>query len=108
MDFLTYVLPEDCLSRIISFTSPVDASRSAAVSRAFESAADSDAVWGSFLPPDYGEIITRAAASFPLLSSLSKKDLYFHLCHNPILLDGDPIVSKVTYRRPHVVYDDRV
>ncbi|KAM7256130.1 hypothetical protein ACFE04_011871 [Oxalis oulophora] len=74
-------LPEDCLSQIISFTSPRDACRSSLVSPVFRAAADSDDVWGKFLPSDHREII---AINSPVLASLTKKQLYFHLCRNPI------------------------
>ncbi|XP_066326097.1 F-box protein PP2-B15-like [Miscanthus floridulus] len=43
-------LPEVCLAQVIARTSPRDASRCAAVSPAFCAAADSDDVWGHFLP----------------------------------------------------------
>ncbi|KAE8684088.1 Tetratricopeptide repeat-like superfamily protein [Hibiscus syriacus] len=39
------MLPEDCLSVVISFTSPEDALRSSLVSSVFRSATDSDMVW---------------------------------------------------------------
>ncbi|WRX20322.1 F-box domain - like 10 [Theobroma cacao] len=45
---MTKVLPDECMSLIISFTSPRDACRMALVSRALRSVADSDAVWLSF------------------------------------------------------------
>ncbi|KAF9688918.1 hypothetical protein SADUNF_Sadunf01G0037900 [Salix dunnii] len=48
---ISKVFPEECLAHIISFTSPRDACRSALVSRNFQLAADSDAVWKGFLPP---------------------------------------------------------
>ncbi|KAM7256808.1 hypothetical protein ACFE04_012549 [Oxalis oulophora] len=76
-------LPEDCLSQIISFTSPRDACRSSLVSPVFRSAADSDDVWDKFLPSDHHEI-TGTAINSPVLASLTKKQLYFHLCRNPI------------------------
>ncbi|XP_010241131.1 PREDICTED: putative F-box protein PP2-B12 [Nelumbo nucifera] len=79
-----YALPEGCISNIISLTSPQDACRSLVVSSEFRSAADSDAVWERFLPSDYRDILSRSASAvdFP-----SKKDLYFHLCDHPILID---------------------
>ncbi|XP_010241130.1 PREDICTED: putative F-box protein PP2-B12 isoform X2 [Nelumbo nucifera] len=79
-----YALPEGCISNIISLTSPQDACRSLVVSSEFRSAADSDAVWERFLPSDYRDILSRSvsAVDFP-----SKKDLYFHLCDHPILID---------------------
>lgn len=83
MDF-TKVLPEECLCLILSLTSPQDACRSALVSPAFRSAADSDDVWERFLPCDYQEIIS--GSSSPSLLSIGKKDLYFHLSFHPILI----------------------
>ncbi|XP_031097355.1 F-box protein PP2-B10-like [Ipomoea triloba] len=77
-------LPEACVAEIISFTSPEDAARSSLVSAGFKSAADSDVVWDKFLPSDYQSIISR---SLPPIVYATKKDLYFNLCHSPILLD---------------------
>ncbi|KAH7573066.1 hypothetical protein ACOSP7_006496 [Xanthoceras sorbifolium] len=84
------ILPEECISHIISFTSPGDACRSAVVTPLFKSAAYSDAVWERFLPSDYQQIISSSVSSSvsSTLTSLSKKDLYFHLCHNPILINN--------------------
>ncbi|GLT68441.1 hypothetical protein SLA2020_406730 [Shorea laevis] len=88
------VLPEECIATIISFTSPRDACRDSLVSRIFASAAGSDLVWTKFLPPDYQRIISESVSQGPSSSAslniLSKKDLYFHLCDNPILIgDGN-------------------
>ncbi|XVE81402.1 hypothetical protein DITRI_Ditri15bG0060500 [Diplodiscus trichospermus] len=83
----TRVLPEKCVALIISLTSPRDACRSALVSTALRSVADSDAVWERFLPSDYMEIISKSSS--PSLLSLSKKDLYFHLSFHPILIEND-------------------
>ncbi|XP_031250059.1 LOW QUALITY PROTEIN: F-box protein PP2-B3-like [Pistacia vera] len=85
---ITAVLPEECLSQIISLTSPRDAAncKVSVVSPLFKSATDSDAVWERLLPSDYHEIVSDSVSSSELLVSLSKKDLYFHLCHNPILI----------------------
>ncbi|XP_010241135.1 PREDICTED: putative F-box protein PP2-B12 isoform X1 [Nelumbo nucifera] len=80
-----YALPEGCISDIISLTSPRDACRSSAVSLVFRSVAESDVVWERFLPSDYKEILSRSDS--PLLFS-SKKHLFFHLCHHPILIDN--------------------
>ncbi|ESQ33082.1 hypothetical protein EUTSA_v10005457mg, partial [Eutrema salsugineum] len=75
-------LPEDCISNIISLTSPRDACVAASVSKTFESAVKSDTVWKKFLPPDYYSSLV------PQLRDLSsKKDLYFALCDNPVLFD---------------------
>ncbi|XP_043718782.1 F-box protein PP2-B10-like [Telopea speciosissima] len=77
-------LPEDCLSYVISLTSPRDACRLALVSSFFQSASESDSVWEKFIPSDFLEILSRSVFSIPFSS---KKQLYFNLC-NPVLLDG--------------------
>ncbi|KAG6582460.1 putative F-box protein PP2-B12, partial [Cucurbita argyrosperma subsp. sororia] len=81
-------LPVECISSILAFTSPKDACRSAAVSPAFRSAADSEALWTTFLPSDYRQIISQASSpsTTSFLNSLSKKALYFHLCDHPLLI----------------------
>ncbi|GAA0161210.1 hypothetical protein LIER_17575 [Lithospermum erythrorhizon] len=53
------MLPEDCISEIISWTSPLDAAKLCVTSKAFKAAADSDTVWKTFLPSDYQDIISR-------------------------------------------------
>lgn len=78
------MLPEDCVSTIISLTSPADACNTFSVSSMFRSAAESDVVWERFLPSDYMEIVAKSV--FPLKFS-SKKELFFQLC-NTILIDG--------------------
>ncbi|XP_057502630.1 F-box protein PP2-B15-like [Actinidia eriantha] len=83
MDFS--LLPEDCVSKIISLTSPLDACRSSLVSAAFRSAADSNEVWERFLPSDYRDLVSRSKA--PNLKFCSMKELYFRLCE-PTLIDG--------------------
>ncbi|KAM7488530.1 hypothetical protein LguiB_026014 [Lonicera macranthoides] len=78
-------LPEDCISNIISRTSPRDACRACSISLGFKSAADSDIVWEQFLPSDYPEILSGSAA--PVVFS-TKKELYVRLSHSHLLLDG--------------------
>ncbi|KAF8369754.1 hypothetical protein HHK36_032224 [Tetracentron sinense] len=80
------VLPEECISNIISSTliSPGDACRSSLVSSIFKSVADSDLVWEKFLPSDLKEIISKSVS--PVVSS-SNKDLFLCLCNHPILID---------------------
>ncbi|XP_010264074.1 PREDICTED: putative F-box protein PP2-B12 [Nelumbo nucifera] len=80
-------LPESCISNILSFTSPRDACRSAAVSSVFRSAAESNTVWDRFLPSDYQEILSRAISPPPASILSSKKAFYFHLCDHPLLID---------------------
>ncbi|KAL3820410.1 hypothetical protein ACJIZ3_006315 [Penstemon smallii] len=76
---------------ILSFTSPKEACRAAAVSPAFNSAANSDTMWERFLPSDYKNIIGRSVS--PVTYS-TKKELYFMLCKSPLLLDG----GKLSFR----------
>ncbi|XWS35115.1 hypothetical protein CRYUN_Cryun21dG0098500 [Craigia yunnanensis] len=85
---MTAILPEVCLSHILSFTSPRDACRSSRVSPIFRSAANSDTVWERFLPSDYQDIISNATLPAENFCSMSKKELYFHLCNNPFIIDN--------------------
>lgn len=78
------MLPEDCVSIILSLTTPLDACRSTLVSRTFRLAAESNVAWEKFLPSDYQDIVSRSITSSKFSS---KKELYLHLC-NPILIDG--------------------
>lgn len=89
---ITEVLPDDCISLIISLTSPRDACRMALLSHAFNSIADSDAVWQMFLPLDCVHIISISSSPTSLLS-LTKKDLYFSLCYHPIVINNGDMVS---------------
>ncbi|PON72907.1 Phloem protein [Trema orientale] len=74
-------LPEDCISHILSLTSPGDVCRCATVSTKFRRAAQSDVVWNQFLPSCLEEILSGSVFA-------SKKDLYFQLCGSGILIDG--------------------
>ncbi|XP_055811989.1 F-box protein PP2-B10-like isoform X2 [Solanum dulcamara] len=78
------ILPEGCISEIISFTTPADALRSSVISRGFKCAAESDVVWDKFLPSDHQHIVSRSVS--PVVFD-TKKDLYFRLSESPILLD---------------------
>nr|WOH22441.1 truncated S-locus inhibitor protein [Solanum microdontum] len=84
MDYFL-LLPEGCVCDILSFTSPKDVVISSAISRGFNSAAESDVIWVKFLPDDYEDIISRYVSPriYP-----SKKELYFSLCDFPVLMDG--------------------
>ncbi|KAA0049161.1 putative F-box protein PP2-B12 [Cucumis melo var. makuwa] len=81
-------LPAECISSILAFTSPKDACRSPVVSPTFKYAADSDALWTTFLPSDYRQIISQASSSSTssFLDSLPKKDLYFRLCDHLLFI----------------------
>ncbi|KAI3840610.1 hypothetical protein MKX03_004622 [Papaver bracteatum] len=81
-------LPEGCISDILSLTTPPDVCRSSVVSTLFKSAADSDAVWEKFLPDDYQDIISRALRPVSSAATTSKKELYYRLCDDPLLIDG--------------------
>ncbi|CAN6856642.1 unnamed protein product, partial [Brassica oleracea] len=75
-------LPVDCISTIISFTSPRDACVAASISKTFESAVKSDTVWEKFLPSEYSSLIPQYSRVF-----MSKKELYFALCDDPVLIE---------------------
>ncbi|PIA44300.1 hypothetical protein AQUCO_01700123v1, partial [Aquilegia coerulea] len=77
------VLPEDCISTILSFTTPQDTCRSSSVSSLFHLAADSDVVWDKFLPSNYQYIVSQSVS--PIVFS-SKKELFFQL-QNPTFID---------------------
>ncbi|KAJ3691517.1 hypothetical protein LUZ61_020681 [Rhynchospora tenuis] len=79
------LLPEECLSHVISFTTPRDACVSSAVSRIFQSAANLDATWERILPSDYTSILSRAVNP---VEYTSKKELFFRLSELPLLIDG--------------------
>lgn len=85
-----YRLPEECVAYAISLTTPGDACHSSAVSPAFRAAADSDAVWERFLPPDHADVLARADE--PVGGGASKKELFSRLCDSPVLLDGATMV----------------
>jgi hypothetical protein len=78
-------LPEECISTILSRTTPLDAGRLSLVSKNFLSAAESDAVWNQFLPSDYSHFILHS----PLLANIpTKKALYLALSDRPIIIDN--------------------
>lgn len=83
-----YQLPEGCIANVLSLTSPRDASRLSVVATIFRSAAESDAVWDRFLPPDYSDIIYRSSDGAELVNVRSKKELYLYLCDHPLFIDG--------------------
>ena len=104
------VLPEGCISNIVSLTSPKDACTACVVSPIFRAAAESNAVWERFLPPDYQAIIARSSStSLDSLNFSSKKQLYLSLSDNPILIDdnkkvlltNNPILWCYPQSQPH-------
>lgn len=86
------LLPEGCISYILSYTTPVDACRLSLVSKAFRSAAQSDTLWDRFITSALSSLVSPS--SFP--SSHSKKHLYFALCDRPIIIHNG---TKVTIYR---------
>ena len=91
-----YRLPEECLACAISLTTPGDACHSSAVSPAFRAAADSDAVWARFLPPDHADVLARADEPVGGGGGASKKELFSRLCDSSVLLDGATVVRTAT------------
>ena len=87
------VLPEGCISKIVSRTSPKDACRACVVSPKFRNIVESDVVWVRFLPSDYESVIARSSDS---LNCTSKKELYLYLSRNPILIDDSKKVFAIT------------
>lgn len=86
-------LPVDCISSIISLTSPRDACVAASLSKTFEWAVKSDTVWEKFLPSEYSSLIPQSRAFS------SKKELYFSLCDDPFLIeDGKKVYMSINYR----------
>ncbi|XP_073262225.1 F-box protein PP2-B11 [Populus alba] len=82
-------LPEGCIANVLSFTAPLDVARLSAVSPMFKSAAISDVVWERFLPSDLESVLSTSPDGSLLLASVSsKRELYFSLCDNPILVDN--------------------
>ena len=77
------MLPRDCVSKILSFTSPADTFRSSMVSSMFHSTVESDVVWEIFLPTDYMDVVSRLITP---LTFTTTKELFVCLC-NPVLID---------------------
>ncbi|XP_078149684.1 putative F-box protein PP2-B2 [Carex rostrata] len=76
-------LPLDCLIKVMQLTSPKDACRCAAVCTTFKSVANSNYVWGAFLPADLSPIPYHAKIDVQQLP-VSKKEIYLHLYRNRI------------------------
>ncbi|KAG7021074.1 F-box protein PP2-B15, partial [Cucurbita argyrosperma subsp. argyrosperma] len=84
--FTVGMLPDDCLSAILSLTTPADVGKLSLISSAFRPAAESDVVWGRFLPENYARIIAASDISDEVPFG-SKREIFFRLC-SPILIDG--------------------
>ncbi|XVF69559.1 hypothetical protein PTKIN_Ptkin11bG0091100 [Pterospermum kingtungense] len=89
MGVLLNELPEGCIAKILSFTSPADACRFSCLSSTFRSAAASDTLWGGFLPSDYQTILSGSwlGSHSPSLTFFNKKQLFFFLSYFHILID---------------------
>lgn len=90
--FTVGMLPDDCLSAILSLTTPADVGKVSLISPAFRLAAESDVVWGRFLPENYARIIAASDISDEVPFG-SKREIFFRLC-SPILIDGGKTVNK--------------
>ncbi|WJX19578.1 hypothetical protein P8452_09247 [Trifolium repens] len=88
-------LPNDCVSKILSYTSPIDVCRFSMVSSTLYSPANSNSIWKTFLPSDYDDILSRTINPFTLKSCSSYKDLFYSLCQHPLLLDRGRISFKL-------------
>ncbi|XP_021761672.1 putative F-box protein PP2-B12 [Chenopodium quinoa] len=85
-------LPEECLSQILSLTTPTDVIRSSAVSKQFLSASESNFAWEKFIPLNCDRFIEHSSPQLvrdQQQQIVSKKELYFRLCRSPILLNND-------------------
>lgn len=83
-------LPEGCVAKVISLTTPPDACRLSLLCKVIRLAAESDAVWNNFLPPEINEILSHSESASAVKS---KKDLYMSLSNNPILInDGNMVI----------------
>ncbi|XP_010514003.1 PREDICTED: putative F-box protein PP2-B6 [Camelina sativa] len=83
-------LPEECIFKIISLTSPRDVCVSASVSKSFACVVKSDSIWEEFLPSEYESLVP------PWRVFSSKKELYFTLCYDPVLIEDGKKFSKGT------------
>ncbi|KAJ9542518.1 hypothetical protein OSB04_029024 [Centaurea solstitialis] len=80
-------LPEGFVANALALTSPRDVCRLSLVCSVFRSAAEWDAVWEKFLPPDYQKILAEAGGGGGG-GGCSKKELYLRLCDHPVFIDG--------------------
>lgn len=82
-------LPQDCISHLLSLTTPRGACVLSAVSPTFRSMADSDATWQQFLPSDYASFLSHAVVP---VEHASKKELFLRLCDHPVPIYGGKMV----------------
>ncbi|KAK9062820.1 hypothetical protein SSX86_020010 [Deinandra increscens subsp. villosa] len=81
-------LPEGFIANALARTSPRDVCTLSLVSSVFQSAAEWDAVWEKFLPPDYPKILAAADDGGSSSRFGSKKEIYLRLCDYPVIIDG--------------------
>lgn len=81
-------LPEGFVANALALTSPRDVCRLSLVCSVFRSAAEWDAVWEKFLPPEYHKILAEAEDGGGSVRCSSKKKMYLHLCDHPVIIDG--------------------
>lgn len=84
-------LPEDCVSRILSGTSPADVCRTLTVSKEFRHPAESNLVWNQFLPSDIHTILPSP------INFSSTKDLFFLLSQSMLVDDGKKVIILIPY-----------
>ncbi|KAJ3691510.1 hypothetical protein LUZ61_020674 [Rhynchospora tenuis] len=92
-------VPLDCISYIISLTSPRDTCMFSLTSTGFHSVADSDNTWKNFLPSDIATILSRAVNQ---VTFSSKKDLFVKLSKRHVLIDEGKL--SFGYLREHLTY----
>ncbi|XP_078155391.1 putative F-box protein PP2-B12 isoform X1 [Carex rostrata] len=78
-------LLQDCISHLLSLTTPRGACVLSSVSPTFRSMVDSDATWQRFLPSDYASFLSHAIVP---IEHASKKELFFRLCDHPVPIYG--------------------
>ncbi|GLJ25659.1 hypothetical protein SUGI_0491490 [Cryptomeria japonica] len=78
-------LQENCLTRVLEFTTPKDVCRLSVFCHTLESAANSNCVWEKMVPSHYRDLLARA--NRPLQYN-SKKELYFKLCEQVSIDNG--------------------
>ncbi|MCO5597513.1 hypothetical protein L7F22_051591 [Adiantum nelumboides] len=81
-------LPQDCLSLILSWTSPLDICRLACVSRSFAQAARSNVTWQNLLPSDYPNILRFSKPPTRLRDATDKREIFQWLAHAIVLVSG--------------------
>ncbi|XP_051129934.1 F-box protein PP2-A12-like [Andrographis paniculata] len=81
-------LPEGCVASVLVHLDPPQICRLAKLNRAFRGASTADFVWGSKLPPNYGDVVDRVFGNGDVpAKSLCKRDVYAALC-TPNSIDG--------------------